>query len=212
MSFDPSDADYSTGTDDPVQMVNWYHAIAFCNKLSIEEGLTPVYTVIIGNTPVNWNTLTFTIIPTTDDADWNAAIADWSANGYRLPTEAEWQFAARGGNGTHNYTYAGSDTIGDVAWYSANSDSNMHIVGTKNENELGLYDMSGNVWEWIWDWYDLYPATVQTDYRGTISGTDRGIRGGGFDADAFYCDVAYRLLPGSPSYRDYVMGFRVVRP
>lgn len=204
MGTDPSDTSYSSGTSDPVQMISWYYAIAFCNKLSIAESLTPVYTV----TGVDFATLTFAAIPTATNADWDAATADWSANGYRLPTEAEWQFAARGGNSSNGYTYAGSNTVGDVAWYATYS---THTVGGKTANELGLYDMSGNVYEWCWDWYDTYPATAQSDYRGAASGTNRILRGGSWRYSATSCTVAYRYYY-NPYYQNSPFGFRVVRP
>lgn len=211
MGTDPSDTSRSSGTSDPVQMANWYHAIAFCNKLSLDEGLTPVYSVSVGGTSVDWSALTYGEIPTTSNSDWNAATANWSANGYRLPTEAEWQFAARGGNSSNGYTYAGSNTIGDVAWYTTNSGSKTHTVGGLAANELGLYDMSGNVWEWCWDWYATYPATAQTDYHGAASGTGRIERGGGWFYSASSCTVAYRGID-DPNIRSSLIGFRVVRP
>lgn len=191
----------------PVQDVNWYHALVFCNKLSEADGLTPVYS-ISGTT----NTASWGAIPTTSDDTWNGAGADWSANGYRLPTEAEWQFAARGGNSSNNYTYAGSNTIDGVAWYTSNSSSyTTHTVGTKAANELGLYDMGGNVLEWCWDWYDGYPGTAQTDYRGAASGTHRVKRGGSWFNSATYCTVAYRFCY-YPYIQSFTVGIRVVRP
>jgi len=205
MSTDPSNTAYSSGTTDPVQMVTWYAALVFCNKLSIAESLAPVYTISGSTDPANWGA-----IPTATNTTWNAVSANWSANGYRLPTEAEWQFAAQGGNSSHDYTYAGSDTIDDVAWYTANSNMKTHIVGTKTANELGLYDMSGNVWEWNWDWSAAYPSGAQKDYRGAVSGTNRVLRGGGWDIGALSCSVAHRVN-NDPSYQNFDLGFRVVR-
>ncbi|HHU35980.1 MAG TPA: SUMF1/EgtB/PvdO family nonheme iron enzyme [Treponema sp.] len=195
MGTDPSNTIYSSGTTDPVQTVNWYRAIAFCNKLSIEEGLQPVYSV----TDIDFSTLNYASIPTTDNATWNAASADWNKNGYRLPTEMEWMWAAMGatsdrtngntgvGVNTTGYSKAfagstGSNAIGDYAWSSTNSSSKTHPVGTKTANELVLRDMSGNVWEWCWDWYGSYPSgTLESDTpagRGAVSGVYRLLRGG----------------------------------
>lgn len=191
----------------PVQWTNWYHALVFCNKLSVADDLTPVYS-ISGTT----NTDTWGTVPTSSDATWNAVVADWSSNGYRLPTEAEWEFAARGGNSTKEYTYAGSNTIGDVAWYNLNAGSTPHPVGGKVANELGLYDMSGNVWEWCWDWYaDIYSGFPQTDYRGATSGSFRVQRGGSWYDTAPFCTVGIRNY--FPSFtQGHGTGFRVVRP
>lgn len=197
---------FTSVVNGPVQMVNWYHALVFCNKLSAAEGLTPVYSI-----SGTMNTTSWGAIPTSSNATWNAAVADWSANGYRLPTEAEWQFAARGGNNSNNYTYAGSNTVGDVAWYPVNAGNTTHTVGTKTANELGLYDMSGNVWEWCWDWTNSYPTTAQTDYRGAASNQLRVVRGGSWSNNATYCTVANRRSD-HPYYQYNHCGFRVVRP
>ena len=225
MGTDPSSTTYSTGTSDPVQMVRWYGAIAFCNKLSIAEGLTPVYSV----TGVNFNTLTYSNIPVSSNADWDAATADWSANGYRLPTEMEWMWAAMGATGgTTGYLKAfagstGSNAIGDYAWYMVNSSATTHptATGIKLANELGLYDMSGNVYEWCWDRVDAatlpayaFSGTIQSDTeqgRGAASGTDHIIRGGCFDSHEVTCGLGWReaYYPDSPNY---IIGLRVVRP
>ena len=128
---------------------------------------------------------------------------------YRLPTEAEWEFAARGGKQSKGYKYSGSDNIGVVAWYTGNSGGKTHQVGTKEPNELGIYDMSGNVWEWCGDWYGSYSSSAQTNPTGPSSGSFRVLRGGGWGHDAGYCRVSYRN-GSNPSYRDSDGGFRVV--
>jgi formylglycine-generating enzyme required for sulfatase activity len=220
MGTDPSTTSYSSGTDDPVQSVNWYAAIAFCNKLSIAEGLTPVYVV----SGVDFSALTYAQIPTSSNTTWNAASVNGSADGYRLPTEAEWMWAAMGADtaspGSANTTgyakpFAGSDgsnAIGDYAWYVDNSGGKTHPVGTKLPNELGLYDMSGNVWEWTWDWYEVsYPGGQLTDPTGAASGTGRVRRGGSWNGDASRCAAAARY-GNDPHVRDNNIGFRVVRP
>lgn len=223
MGADPSDVNDSCGTGDPVQNINWYHAITFCNKLSLLEGLTPVYTVSVGGTLVNWSTLRYADIPTTGSSHWNSVVADWDANGYRLPTEMEWMWAAmgapadgqNGGTNTTGYAKAfagstGSNNIDNYAWRGSNSDDTSHPVGTKLPNELGLYDMSGNVWEWCWDWYSDYPRTTQVDYRGPGSDVFRVRRGGSWYYVASYCTVADRDFT-NPGDNAFNIGFRVVR-
>ena len=124
---------------------------------------------------------------------------------YRLPTEAEWEYAARGGNKSNGYTYSGSNDLKSVAWCYENSDSKTHPVGQKQANELGLHDMSGNVWEWCTDWYKGYPGSSGVkDY----TGSDRVYRGGGCFYDAGYCRVASRSY-NTPAYRYSLLGFRL---
>ena len=113
---------------------------------------------------------------------------------FRLPTEAEWEYAARGGKkATTQMLYSGSNTIGDVAWYNGNSSSSTHEVAGKAANALGLYDMSGNVWEWCYDWYGSYSSGAQTDPTGPSSGSNRVLRGGSWINSAAYCRVALRI-------------------
>ena len=128
---------------------------------------------------------------------------------FRLPTEAEWEYAARGGNKSKGYKYSGSNTIGDVAWYDDNSSYEAHQVGTKQANELGIYDMSGNVWEWCSDWYGSYSSTSQTDPTGPTSGSYRVLRGGSWDNDAQGCRVSIRSCY-TPSLCGIYFGFRLL--
>ena len=128
---------------------------------------------------------------------------------FRLPTEAEWEFAARGGNKSKDYIYAGSDNLDNVAWYDGNSDDHTHPVKTKAPNELGLYDMTGNVWEWCNDWYEEYPSTVQTNPQGPDSGIYRVARGDSWNWESA---AGYRSSSRTgciPEYLDYFLGFRL---
>ncbi|MCD4829809.1 MAG: formylglycine-generating enzyme family protein [Candidatus Cloacimonetes bacterium] len=167
MGYNPScfDGDYK-----PVECVSWSDALAYCNQLSINEGLTPCY----------------------DLSDWSC---NWTANGYRLPTEAEWEYAARGATNTPDYLYAGSDIVDDVAWYGGNnSPSGTKVVGQLQPNGIGTFDMSGNVWEWCWDWYstNYYYSSPLDNPTGPTSGSGRVVRGGGWYHNASPCQVAHR--------------------
>lgn len=232
MGVNPSD--FSSGADAPdrpVDSVSWYDAIAFANKLSIQEGLTPVYSVSVDGTPIDWEALDYADIPREFSADiigqWNAATADWSADGYRLPTEMEWMWAAMGAdqdgqpgamqNGVnvsgYDKFFAGYDGSNatdatDYAWYGANT-SITQPVGTKKANELGLHDMSGNENELTWDWYDSYPVGEVTDYRGPASGSSRVTRGGRWGLNSGTILVGRRALaiPRNTAYT-----IRLVRP
>ena len=128
---------------------------------------------------------------------------------YVLPTEAQWEYAARGGVKSRGYKYSGSNTIGNVAWYGDNSSSSTHPVATKQPNELGLYDMSGNVWEWCSDWKGYYSSKSQSNPTGPSTGSYRVLRGGSWSSYAGHCRVSYRNYY-IPSGRNNYNGFRVV--
>ena len=128
---------------------------------------------------------------------------------FRLPTEAEWEFAARGGNKTQGYKYSGSNSLGNVAWYTDNSGKETHPVKQKSPNELGLYDMSGNVGEWCQDWFGSYSSSSQTNPTGASSGSYRVIRGGSWGSDARFCRVSVRY-DCTPGYRSNYLGLRLV--
>jgi formylglycine-generating enzyme required for sulfatase activity len=173
----------------PVENVTWYDAVEYCNKLSVKDGLIPAYSGSNDN-----------------------IICNFTANGYRLPTEAEWEYAARGGNrDTLTFDYAGGNSVDILGWYKENSDEKSHEVGQKQPNSLGLYDMAGNVWEWCWDWYGSYQRGNQQDPPGPSTGKERVNRGGSWNSKASELRSTYRSL-GNPGkwYRD--LGFRVLRP
>jgi formylglycine-generating enzyme required for sulfatase activity len=137
------------------------------------------------------------------------------ANGYRLPTEAEWEYAARGGGQSGNFSHAGGNTPNDVSWHYDNSEFRVREVGKKKPNELGLYDMSGNVMEWCWDWYGVYTADSQDNPSGPAEPAstrepNRVIRGGGFSVAPQLGRVAYRSF-NIPSYNGVNTGIRVAR-
>lgn len=174
------------GDNRPVENVSWYDAISFCNALSREEGFEECYLV----------------------RDQEVLIND-EAIGYRLPTESEWEFAARGGTLNENFTYSGGDTLSEMAWYDENSGGQTHAVGKKKPNGLGLFDMSGNVWEWCWDWKGSYPSSPQTNLLGPNSGDYRVFRGGSWLNSVYGCRVAYRNSYIPASCNNF-LGFRLV--
>lgn len=162
----PSEVD---GDKNPVENVSWFDAINYCVKKSLMLGLEPCYEI-----------------------NGQQVSCDFTKNGLRLPTEAEWEFAMRGGNLSKNYTYAGSDNIDEVAWFIDNSDYTSHPVGEKKPNELGLYDMSGNVYEWCWDRFGTYTEEEKIDPKGSETGTNRVFRGGSWSSIKDYCTLANR--------------------
>lgn len=190
----------------PVEQVSWYDAVVFCNRLSEMDQLQPCYYADAGMKQVfgktgasNWE------LPNKGEVCW-----DQTADGYRLPTEAEWEYAARGGAQSEGYRYAGSDKLKQVGWYDGNNGEETREVGLLYSNELGLFDMSGNVWEWCWDWYGAYSKEPQDNPTGPDSGSFRVFRGGSWLSRATFARCSDR--------RNYTLdrrysglGFRLAR-
>jgi formylglycine-generating enzyme len=211
------------GDNLPVEMVTWYDAIEYCNRRSVKEGLEPYYT--IDKTAKDPNNKPDPRFGDLDTIQWTVTINP-GANGYRLPTEAEWEYAADGGRLSRNYIYSGSNEIDDVAWYWRNSgDQELSgfwswpaieqnhdqpkPVGSKKPNELGLYDMSGNVREWCWDWSGDLETNVANP-QGPPSGYRRVWRGGGWMGGDFTTEPSFRgSLAANGAGPD--QGFRVCR-
>jgi len=181
MGTNPSN---SKGDNLPVEQVSWYDAIEYCNKRSQKEGLTPAYT------------------RNGDNVIWNR-----NSNGYRLPTEAEWEYACRAGT-TKAYNIEGDYSNG---WYGEIGGWKTHPVGQKIANAWGLYDMHGNVLEWCWDWYGNYSSGSQTDPMGTSSGSYRVGRGGSCDSNSPFLVRSAKRNSEAPSYRRFDIGFRLAR-
>ncbi|MDR0785702.1 MAG: formylglycine-generating enzyme family protein, partial [Treponema sp.] len=203
MGTNPS---YFKGDNLPVESVSWYEAVEYCNKRSEREGLTLAYT--IDKTRSNGNNL-----DGNDNVKW---VVTWnrSANGYRLPTEAEWELACRAGTSTAYSTGAGISTSQARygGSYSGSGERDKTIaVGSFAPNAWGLYDMHGNVWEWCWDWYGSYGSGFQTDPAGASSVSFRVFRGGGWSNTVRYVRSAGRSYY-TPSTRNNILGFRVLRP
>ena len=213
---DPSVTRFSETMEHPVQSYSWAEAVLFANLMSLQDGYTRCYYKDEGfTTPVDATNYNI------DDDIY----CDFSADGYRLPTEAEWEYAARAGtmgpfsadepnyssaNCDDDYPSPPLDALDSIAWWCGNSEDIAHPVGTRLPNPWGLYDMHGNVFEWCWDWYADYPSGPVTDPRGPATGQLRVQRGGAWDVKAYGCRSAFRN-GGLPDFRYYYQGFRLLR-
>ncbi|MDO5489387.1 MAG: SUMF1/EgtB/PvdO family nonheme iron enzyme [Bacteroidaceae bacterium] len=171
-----------------------------------------LWTTVMGNNPSKFaSDSQFPV----ENVSWNdcqtfiSKLNSLTGANFRLPTEAEWEYAARGGNKSAGYTYSGSNTIDDVAWYQINSGNEPHVVKTKMSNELGIYDMAGNVYEWCSDWYGSYSSAAVTDPTGASSGSDRVVRGGTWSVIANHCRCAGRYY-STPTNSTPILGLRLV--
>jgi len=197
--------DSGEGSNYPVYYVSWYEVLKYSNKRSIAEGLNPCYSINGSTDPDIWGAS-----PATADENWDAVVCNWKANGYRMPTEAEWEYASRGGDKAQGLKFSGSNDHLKVAWMEENSGIKLHEVGRKQANELGLYDMSGNLYEWCWDWYGEYPDSALTNPTGPATGKFRVERGGAWDrgVNASKVDSRYFFKPQT-SYGG--VGVRIAR-
>ena len=189
------------------------HRVTLTNNYYIGkyEVTQALWKIVMGSNPSNSKGDNLPV----ENVSWNncqkfiSKLNKLTGKSFRLPTEAEWEFAARGGNKSRGYQYSGSNTLGDVAWYEGNSGSKTHAVGTKQPNELGAFDMTGNVWEWCQDWHGRYSSSPQANPTGAVSGSCRVYRGGSLCYPAGYCRCSCRF-DGTPDFRNGDLGLRLV--
>ncbi|MFZ2955909.1 MAG: SUMF1/EgtB/PvdO family nonheme iron enzyme [Candidatus Ozemobacteraceae bacterium] len=188
------------GTNKPVEQVSWYDAVEFCNALSVQQNLQPYYVIDKSRKDPNNQS-------GADNLKW-LVTCDSAKSGFRLPTESEWEYSCRAGTKTEYYW--GDEMNDKYCWYDKNSVNMTHYVGTRRPNQFDLFDMSGNVLEWCWDWKGSYTTDASTDPRGPEAGSDRVFRGGLWGSGASLCRSACRSW-GYPAGRRYGLGFRLLR-
>ena len=180
----------------------------YIGKYEVTQAL---WQAVMGNNPSEFkgDNLPVEKVSWDDCQEFISKLSNMTGKKFRLPTEAEWEYAARGGKKSRGYQYSGSNNLSDVAWYKDNSDSKTHAVGSKQANELGIYDMSGNVREWCQDWYGNYSSISQTNPTGVTSGSYRVSRGGGWGGYVWFCHSSYRGYD-TPDGRNDFLGLRLV--
>ena len=200
-SYDDPDSD-----EKPVHQVTLTNDY-YMGKYEVTQAL---WQAVMGSNPSNFkgDNLPVEEVSWNDCQEFISKLNSLTGRKFRLPTEAEWEYAARGGKKSRSYQYSGSSNISDVAWYDGNSVNKTHPVGTKQANELGIYDMTGNVWEWCSDWYGFYSSSSQTNPTGADSGSSRVFRGGSWYGNARYCRLSFRDCT-PPDCRGYNLGLRL---
>ena len=197
---------------DPYNMEKPVHQVTLTNDyyMGKYEVTQALWEAVMGRNPSEYkgDNLPVEQVSWNDCQEFISKLNSLTGRKFRLPTEAEWEYAARGGKKSRGYQYSGNSNISDVAWYDGNSGSKPHPVGTKQANELGIYDMSGNVWEWCLDWHGSYSSSSQTNPTGAVSGSSRVFRGGCWCGIARSCRLSYRSYY-TPVYRNNGLGLRL---
>ena len=203
---------FQMGIDDGYEWEKPVHQVTLSDYYIGETEVTQeLWTAVMGSNPPKF---TGNMQRPVEMVSWNdcqtfiSKLNELTGENFCLPTEAQWEYAARGGNKSKGYTYSGGDAIDDVAWHEYNSGGMTHPVKTKAPNELGIYDMTGNVYEWCSDWYGSYSSAAQTDPTGPSTGSYRLIRGGSWGSDATYCRVASRGS-STPTFSYISLGLRL---